>query len=101
MPIRLTQEEVREFYDHELEPERRRLLGEFQTLVAALSSEGADRALLPQYQKIARELKEVNEQMQRDFWQLRDARERAAKRVEEIRQQMESGALEITATGCR
>jgi hypothetical protein len=96
MPIRLTQAEVAEFYDHPLEPQRRQLLGEFQTLVGALSSEGADRALLPQYQKIARELIEVNETMQRDYWELRGARERAAKRVEELREQMEQAA-----TGCR
>ena len=93
MPIRLTQAEVAEFYDHPLEPERRRLLGEFQALVGALSSAGADRALLPEYHKVKRELEEVNEQMRTDYWELRGAKERAEKRVEEIRQQLESGAL--------
>jgi hypothetical protein len=98
MAIRLTQAEVAEFYDHPLEPERRRLLGEFQALVGALSSEGADRALTPRYQEVKRELQSVNETMQRDYWEMRGARERAVKRVEEMRQQMESG---VAATGCR
>jgi len=101
MGIRLTQDEVREFYDHPLEPQRRQLLGEFQALVGALSSESGDRALLPQYQKVTRELNAVNEQMRTDYWEMRGARERAAKRTEEFRQQLESGALTLATTGCR